>query len=231
MRGAFLFLCSVEEENISERKRIVNSLFIPVLFVVVMWAVKIVEVISNTSLSSYGLTTRDMNRLTGIVTMPFLHGDFKHLGGNSIPLLILGSLLYFFYKKVAGTVLLWIWFAGGAWLWFVGNPGITHIGASGIVYGLASFLFFMGVIRREYRSMVIALLVIFLYGSIFWGIFPIYKGVSWEGHLYGGLAGLVAAIYFRKEGPPKIVYEWENEEETDNTETINPESGTENHEQ
>lgn len=81
--------------------------------------------------------------------------------------------------------------------------------------------------------MVISLLVIFLYGSIFWGIFPIYKGVSWEGHLYGALAGLVAAIYFRKEGPPKIVYEWEDEDDIDevieenipevNTDNTNPE--------
>ncbi|MGE0637898.1 MAG: rhomboid family intramembrane serine protease [Bacteroidia bacterium] len=205
----------MEEENISERKKIFNSFFIPVLFVVIMWVVKLTEVLTHSDFASYGLTTGDFNGLKGILTMPFLHGDFKHLSGNSVPMLILGSLLYYFYNRVAGTVLLWIWLAGASWLWFVGHPGITHIGASGIVYGLAAFLFFMGVIRREYRSMVISLLVIFLYGSIFWGIFPIYKGVSWEGHLYGALAGLVAAIYFRKEGPPKIIYEWENEEDVE----------------
>ncbi len=188
-----------------------------------MWAVKLFEVFTKSDLSSYGLTTGELSGLKGIITMPFLHGDFKHLAGNSVPMLILGSLLYYFYNKVATTVLLWIWFAGSAWLWLVGFNGSTHIGASGIVYGLAAFLFFMGVIRREYRSMVIALLVIFLYGGIFWGIFPIYKGVSWEGHLYGALAGLVAAIYFRKEGPPPIVYEWENEEE----EEVNDEKPTE----
>ncbi len=211
----------MEEAIVSERKKIINSLFVPVLFVLLMWAVKLLEVFTHSDYSQYGLRTGEASGLPGILTMPFLHGDFKHLSGNSIPFLILGSLLYYFYKKVATTVLLWIWFAGGAWLWLVGGHGTTHIGASGIVYGLATFLFFMGVIRREYRSMVISLLVIFLYGSIFWGIFPIYKGVSWEGHLYGALAGLVAAIYFRKEGPPKIVYEWENEEET-NTDTDVP---------
>lgn len=178
-----------------------------------MWLVKLVEVFTHSDFASYGLTTKELQGLKGVLTMPFLHGDFKHLSGNSLPMLILGSLLYYFYKRVAGTVVLWIWFAGASWLWLVGRPGITHIGASGIVYGLAAFLFFMGVIRREYRSMVIALLVIFLYGSIFWGIFPVYKGVSWEGHLYGAIAGVVAAVYFRKEGPPKVVYEWENEEE------------------
>jgi len=205
----------VEQETISERKKIVNSFFIPVLLVTVMWAVKLFEVFTNSDFSSYGLTTRETEGLKGILFMPFLHGDFKHLGGNSIPFLILGSLIYYFYNRVASTVLIWIALAGGTWLWLAGNPGITHIGASGIVYGMASFLIFIGFIRKEFRSMVIAMLVIFLYGSIFWGIFPIYKGISWEGHLYGALAGLVAAIYFRKEGPPKIEYEWEKEEEPD----------------
>ena len=221
-----MFLCTVEEETISERKKIINSFFIPVLFVVIMWGVKLTEIFTHSDFASFGLTTGDFQGLKGVFTMPFLHGDFKHLSGNSVPMLILGSLLYYFYSRVAGTVLLWVWFAGASWLWFVGHPGITHIGASGIVYGLAAFLFFMGVIRREYRSMVISLLVIFLYGSIFWGIFPIYKGVSWEGHLYGALAGLVAAIYFRNEGPPKIVYEWENEVDID--EVINQQSADTN---
>lgn len=205
----------MEEEKISERRKIINSFFVPVILVVVMWAVKLYEVFAVVRLSSFGLTTGELQGLKGILFMPFLHGDFKHLSGNSVPLLILGSLLYYFYQRVATTVLIWIAVAGGAWLWLVGNSGITHIGASGVVYGLAAFLFFMGVIRREYRSMVISMLVIFLYGSIFWGIFPIYEGVSWEGHLYGAIAGLAAAIYFRKEGPPKIVYEWENEEDDD----------------
>ena len=165
----------------------------------------------STDLTEFGLTTGEISGLLGIITMPFLHGDFTHLAANSVPMPILGTLLYYFYNKVATTVLFWVWLASGAWLWFLGIHGVTHIGASGIVYGLASFLFFMGIIRREYRSMVISLLVVFIYGSIFWGIFPIYKGISWEGHLYGAIAGVAAAIYFRKEGPPKIVYEWENE--------------------
>lgn len=199
------------EEGVSERKKIINSFFVPLIFVSLMWLVKIFEFFSASNFARYGLTTGETGGLKGIITMPFLHADFKHLTGNSVPLLILGSLLYYFYGKVANTVLFWIWLAGAAWLWFLGIPGKTHIGASGIVYGMASFLFFMGIIRREYRSMVISLLVIFLYGSIFWGIFPIYEGISWEGHLYGAIAGFVAAVYFRNEGPPKIVYEWQNE--------------------
>lgn len=208
----------MEEENINEGKKIFNSFFIPVLLVVIMWAVKLTEVFTQSDFANFGLTTGELKGLFGIVSMPFLHGDFKHLSGNSVPMLILGTLVYYFYNRVATTVLLWIWFAGASWLWLVGNHGITHIGASGVVYGLATFLFFMGVIRREYRSMVISLLVIFLYGSIFWGIFPIYKGVSWEGHLYGAIAGLAAAIYFRNEGPQKNVYEWENEDNNDDAE-------------
>lgn len=100
----------------------------------------------------------------------------------------------------------------GIWVWVGGRSGY-HIGASGLVYGLASFLFFSGVIRNDIRLLAISLLVVFLYGSMIWGIFPIFPQVSWESHMLGGISGLVLAIYYRKYGPQKKVYEWELEEE------------------
>ena len=99
---------------------------------------------------------------------------------------------------------------------WLGGREASHIGASGLVYGLASFLFFSGLIRRYYRLVALSLLVVFLYGEMVWGIFPgIYKNVSWESHMLGFFSGIILAIWFRKEGPQRPVYEWMEEEEED----------------
>jgi membrane associated rhomboid family serine protease len=99
----------------------------------------------------------------------------------------------------------------GLWLWAAGREAY-HIGASGLVYGFASFLFFSGIFRREKTTMVLSLLVVFLYGSLVWGIFPIHPEISWESHLMGSLAGIITAYYFRKEGPQVKKFEWEDEQ-------------------
>ena len=100
----------------------------------------------------------------------------------------------------------------GIWLWAAGREAY-HIGASGLVYGFASFLFFSGIFRKERSLMVLSLLVVFLYGSLVWGIFPIHPEISWESHLLGSLAGIITAFYFRKEGPQEKKFEWEDEGE------------------
>ena len=107
---------------------------------------------------------------------------------------------------------LWLFFIAGIWLWAIGRPNF-HIGASGVVYALASFIFFSGLIKKQNKLSAASLLVIFLYGSMIWGVLPIYDGVSWEGHLAGLLAGLLMAIFYRKEGPQPKKYQWEIEEE------------------
>jgi hypothetical protein len=98
------------------------------------------------------------------------------------------------------------------WLW-LGGRTTYHIGASGIIYGLAAFLFFTGVFKKEKSTMTISLLVVFLYGSMVWGLMPFLQGISWEGHLFGGAAGLLMAWYYRKTGVQRPVYDWELEEE------------------
>lgn len=126
-------------------------------------------------------------------------------------MLILGWALFYFYRPVAIKTLFWIYIMSGFWLWISGRPSF-HIGASGIIYGLTAFLFFSGFFRREKKVSALSLLVIFLYGSMWWGIFPVKEGVSWEGHLWGALAGLILAIIFRKQGPQKPKYQWEIDE-------------------
>ena len=147
--------------------------------------------------------------------MPFVHGGFKHLIANSFPFLILGTALFYFYREISLKVLIGIWLLSGIWVWFGGRDS-WHIGVSGVIYGLSSFLFFSGLIRKNVQLSALALVVAFLYGSMIWGIFPDFfpeKNISWEGHLGGLVAGIILAFYYRKSGPQRKRYSWEFEDD------------------
>lgn len=130
--------------------------------------------------------------------MPLVHGSFKHLLNNSLPLIILLGFLSHFYKNHFFKVTILIWIISGLWTWTFARTSY-HIGASAIVYGLTSFIFFAGIIIKEKTHIAISLLVVFIYGSLVWGIFPIDYTMSWEGHLSGFLAGIVLAYFFKSE--------------------------------
>lgn len=202
-----------------EKSKIIRSIFFPSLFVAVLWAVKFVEIRFGLQLAGFGLLPRDWNGLIGIFTSPIIHSSspdwFSHLFSNTVPLLVLGSIMFYFYRPIAFPVFFWVYLMSGIWLWAGGRGEAYHIGASGLVYGFASFLFFSGIFRKEKTLMVLSLLVVFLYGSLVWGILPILPQVSWESHLLGSLAGVITAFYFRKEGPQREKFEWENEAEED----------------
>jgi hypothetical protein len=197
-----------------EEKNLLSSFVFPLLFVVVLWIIKGLEIHYNYFLPDYGIYPRTIEGLKGILLMPFIHSDIKHLFSNSIPLVILGACIIFFYKEVWLRVFLWIWLLDGVWVW-LGGRSSWHIGASGLVYGLAAFLLLSGAIRREKQLMAVSLLVIFLYGGMVWGVFPFFIGMSWEAHLFGFIAGALLAYVYRKEGTQKPVYDWEKEEEED----------------
>jgi membrane associated rhomboid family serine protease len=203
----------------TEEKKMLRSLVIPFMMVLLMWAVRVIQTIGGYDFSFLGILPLKWQSLHGIITTPFVHADFSHLLANSVPLIILGSALFYFYKDMALRILLAIWIFSGFWVWIAARPAF-HIGASGIVYGLAAFILFSGIIRKHTGLMALALVVVFLYGSLIWGIFPEFfpeKNISWEAHLFGLVAGVALAFYYRKEGPQRKVYEWEleeNEEET-----------------
>lgn len=200
-------------------KKTIQVGFYPFLFLCAIWIVFLIEYFNNTSFSKWGVWPRDIKGVPGIITSVFIHGGFDHIISNSWPLMVLGMLLFFFYKKIAKSAFLWIWLVSGIWLWIGGRNNETypvyHIGASTLIYGLATFLFFSGIFRRHLSLMVVSALVVFLYGSIMWGIFPLKTEISWEGHLFGSLAGLLVAFNYRKEGPQRKIYEWENESDDD----------------
>jgi membrane associated rhomboid family serine protease len=148
--------------------------------------------------------------------MPWIHAhdDYKHLLNNSIPTFLLITLLFYSYKKIALKVFFFSWIYTGLFLWiFAKNNGAYHIGMSGVIYSLATFLFTSGVLRKYLPLQALSLFIVFIYGSLIWGIFPTNSRVSWEGHLMGFVVGIILAFYYRKEGPQRPKYDYEIEKE------------------
>jgi membrane associated rhomboid family serine protease len=197
----------MEEKNAG-----VKALRFPLFCAAVMWILYFLHTNLEIDLTAFGIIPRNLKGITGIFTGPFVHHDFNHLTSNTLPLLVVGTGLFFFYKKIAFYVLMMITMLNGIWVWLFARSS-AHIGASGVIYGLVCFLFFSGLIRGDRRLMAISLLVTFLYGSMVWGILPVDLSVSWESHLFGSVAGIFAAIYYRKQGPQREKYLWELEEE------------------
>jgi membrane associated rhomboid family serine protease len=189
----------------------------PFTFVVLIWLVHLAQGFLQESWADYSVYPRTASGLIGILTTPVLHVDFEHLFGNTIPLLLLGFLLWSNYREIAGKVFWLIYFTNGILLWLFARQNF-HLGASGVVYGLAFFLFFSGFIRKIPRLTMVSFLLIFLYGSMVWGVFPFDPTVSWEGHLYGALAGIILAYALRKQGPQPVDY-WKDEEELEDLES------------
>jgi membrane associated rhomboid family serine protease len=202
------------ETDLLEKKLLKLSVLLPFIFVVMFWLVKVSETVLGISLVKYGVHPRHINGLIGILTSPFIHGDYGHLVGNSASFLFLATALFFFYRKLAYPIFLINYFLAGALLWLIGRESY-HIGASGVVYGLAAFLFVSGVLRSDVRLLTISLVVTFLYGSLIWGLFPIDPKISWDGHWAGALSGVMLALVFKKQGPPRRKFIWEDEPDDD----------------
>lgn len=177
----------------------------------------IVYLLDNTfhlKLYEYGLYPRKLSGLLGILTSPFIHStrDYSHIFNNSVPMFVLTWLLFYTYRTVASKVFILIYFFTGFLVWIFARPSF-HIGMSGVIYGLTSFLIVSGFIRKDLRSVSLSLLVIFLYGSLIWGVFPLDPQISWEGHFFGFLSGVVLAIVYRKAPPQPQKYFYEIQEE------------------
>jgi len=174
--------------------------------VATMWLVHLVDwILVPIDFNAYGLVPRTMNGLLGIITMPFLHGGWAHLIGNTIPLCILLFILINtrsdYWEVVASIVVF-----GGMFLWCFGRSAV-HVGASGLVYGLVAFLIASGFAERKVVPILISLVVGFLYGTtLLSGILPtVGSYVSWDGHLFGAIAGaLTAYAVAGRTNPPGV---------------------------
>src|SRR5690606_16046314 len=164
----------------------------------------------NLNLGHFGIYPRAIEGLPGIIVSPFIHGNLEHIYNNSLPLLVLLAALSYFYRELALKVVGYGILLSGLITWIIGRESF-HIGASGLVYVLVSFIFFKGIITKYYRLVALSLMVILLYGSMVWYVFPdIEKGISWEGHLGGFVAGIFFALYFKTAEYKKLIrYDWE----------------------
>jgi membrane associated rhomboid family serine protease len=217
-------LFSLSKEPDIEYKRFILSLFPPAMIIVLFWLVWIFEWVDGIDLYYYGIFPRRISGLVGIITSPFIHANFNHLINNTVPFFFLLTAIFFFYSKVALRVLLISYLATGSLVWLMARSSY-HIGASGLVYSFASFVFFSGIVRRNINLLAISLLVIFVYGSMVWGIFPYRPDMSWESHLMGMTVGAVLSILYRHEGPQptKFIKDLEEEEVEDEHEKVNKE--------
>ncbi|UXI68393.1 rhomboid family intramembrane serine protease [Tahibacter amnicola] len=194
-------------------------------FVALLWLIKFIELGSTGSFSWLGVRPREWEGLLGVLTAPLVHGSFEHLFMNSMPLFVLLTLALFQYPRGSRRAIPWIWLVGGLGLWVIGRAS-WHIGASGLTHGLMFFLFGMGLLRRDRGATVIAMVVFFLYGSMVVTILPREAGVSWEAHLGGAFAGILAAFFWQRLDPaaaePKPSWELEEENATAPDETYEP---------
>ena len=197
-----------------ERRKIFRAAFFPFVIGVLIVLCFVLEKGMGWDFRQGGVFPRNITSLWSIFTMPFIHSDWKHLLNNVFTFFILGSTLYYFYNQIASKVLFLCCVFSGALLWVIGRDS-WHIGASGVVYSLAFFLFFSGVIRKHVPLIAISLVVVFLYGSMVWHLFPWHPHdiVSWEGHLAGGITGTILSVVYRKQGPQPPIPSWEEEEE------------------
>lgn len=175
-----------------------STLAYPLLIVLVIWIVFWAEGTYGFNLNDWGIRPRTLIGLRGIIFSPFIHGSVKHALSNTLPMLFLAIALFYFYEGIAWKVLIYGALVTGFFTWLIGRGHSVHIGASGVVYLMVSFLFFKGILSKNYRLIALSLIVVFVYGSLVWGMFPGKPHISWEGHLSGFGSGLFFALIYRK---------------------------------
>ncbi|ADN76003.1 Rhomboid family protein [Ferrimonas balearica DSM 9799] len=191
------------------------------VFLALLWGIKAVELISGADLSVLGVQPQTLSGLWGVLFAPLIHGSLSHLAANSVGVLVLGAALFFGYPNSRWRVLGLVWLGSGIGVWLFGRPS-QHFGASGVTHGLFFFLFLVSLLRRDKRSIALMMIAFFLFGGMIYSIFPREPGISYESHLSGAIAGVIAALLWWRMDPKPAVkrYDWEDEteQEASNTE-------------
>lgn len=197
------------------KRNILNAIKIPALFCGIVILVHVINTLTGLQMGVFGIYPRDIQGLPGIITAPLIHGSFEHLFSNIITLFTMMVVIMLFYPRIAVSSFVAIYVLTGLAVWLFARE-VFHIGASGVVYGLISFVFWLGLFRKSVKSIVLALIMIWMYSGYFAGILPNQEGISWECHLLGGIVGIVVAFFRRTEVEDDEVrqpYDWELDED------------------
>jgi membrane associated rhomboid family serine protease len=195
-----------------DKRKIRDGFLLSISFIFILWIVKLIEINFHISFAHLGLYPRDPSSLAGLFFTPFIHADLAHLFNNSVPLFVAIIGIMYFYRKSAIQIMILSWFITNILVWIFAKEG-NHIGASGLVYAYLSFLFFGGAFSNNKNLLGLSLVLVFAYGTMIWGVFPVETNVSWESHLIGAIVGGVFAFLYRKKGIPPEKYDWEDEED------------------
>ncbi len=207
----------MDNQNLEHKKLSIDTFIIPSIVILILVLIKWIEIKTSTSFSFLGVYPQELKGVPGIIFSPFIHADVAHLFNNVIPLFFLLSAMKYFYGKLSYLIYPMLHIGTGLLLLLMAaQEGKPHIGASGVVYSLASFMFFSGVFKKNTQLLAFSLLITFLYGSMFWGVFEEYvaDNVSWEAHRSGALIGLICSVIFIKKGPQRKKYEWDEDNES-----------------
>ncbi|EGD53447.1 rhomboid family intramembrane serine protease [Gordonia neofelifaecis] len=158
---------------------------------VVLLVIEAIDMAIGGDLDEYGIVPRQLSGLDGILWAPLLHADFAHLIGNLIPGVVLGFLLLMSGRFLWVTAIVWV--VSGFGVWLTAPSGSVTIGASGIVFGWLSYLLIRGLFNRDVWQVLGGVVLLAVYGGILWGVLPHGDGVSWQGHLFGAVGGVLAA--------------------------------------
>ena len=175
--------------------------------VAIMWVSEIVDAVANHRLDQYGIEPRDPDGLTGILAAPFLHGGFDHLTANTVPFLVMGFVIAFKGAVRVAVVTLIVALVSGIGTWLVAPANTVHIGASGVVFGYATYLLSRGFFDRDLLGLAIGVAVGAIWGTALLGGLLPQEGVSWQGHFFGAVGGVVAARVLARPREEKVALE------------------------
>lgn len=191
-----------------------SPFWLAICFVIFLWVIKAAEELFRLELSFLAVKPQEISGLIGIIFAPLLHSDYDHLIANSLPLILLGGLLFYGYPISKYRTVAIVWIVSGVGVWLFGRPSY-HLGASGLVSGLFYFLFFSAIFRRDKVSIALMFIAVLMYGGILLGILPWDPKISFESHFFGAVGGVTSATLFKNIDPKPIekTYDWEGEDE------------------
>ena len=195
-----------DSRNYTRGGRLRTATALTVGFLAIEWIIQIVNaVLFGNDLGQFGIHPLDFNGIWGIFTAPLLHANFEHLIGNSVPGAVFCFLIGLSGRKAWWEVTIIVVLIAGVGTWLLGGPGTSHIGASGLIYGWLTYLIVRGIFNRSLIQFITGLVLGFAYSGLIWGVLPIYEGVSWQGHLFGAIGGVVAGMVITSDDPIRSV--------------------------